>query len=603
MAGPSVTTTIRLEGEDRASKKINDVANALGRAGASAADAARRTEHVAEKAGDLERGFRGIKDILGNLGASELQGITDKFGGIEAILLGFGPKLGAVGLAIATIGAGAAYWYEQTEKTRKAAYDTQIAVIQASKGDAEAQAKRLGVSAELLGHKDQERTVEAAIGAAKEHAQRLDDTRVKLMEALRDKQTEKTAGLQAEIGSLSLALIKDSARLDVAKQLAAAQRQRDADQILANTREVVEQARIAGILDQKARLNAQAADIAAKTYTITADQMRVQAELKRGVLDEKDLRQQQFDNAKALAELEAKTRANAAEGGARMEAIRAKAAAAAERAAAKRKADLAEQQKQADALAAAWDEAAQAEVAAFQRREDAATKAANAQQAAFDAYRVSQQAATDDPKEKARLRMIELEIAESRKLEQIRADSDLNEQAREAATFATWNEYNAQRRVIMNETAQNDAAVANERVAMAKNIADAVVAMAEREGLAARDAAKLKAAIAAAEGFWLIAQNDYKGAIAAGLAAVAYSQVAFGTSGGRTGTGLAASTDSAGMATATAGPSRGGGGGGGQNIVINYNKGFYGSAQENAKGISRALGSLKSTGMSQWKGA
>lgn len=602
MPGPSVTTTIKLEGEDRASKKINDVANALSRAGTSAADAAKRTEHVAEKAGDLERGFRGVKDILGNLGASELQGITDKFGGIEAILKGFGPSLGAVGLAIAVVGAGAAYWYEQTEKARKATYDTQIAAIQASKGDAEAQAKRLGVAAELLGHKDAERTVEAAIGAAKEHAQRLDDTRVKLMEALRDKQTEKTGALRTEIDHLALALIKDSARLDVAKQLAAEQRQRAAEQTRADTREMQVQANIAGIMDQKERLAAQAWDIQQKRRILESQQLGIQGEIKRGVLDRLDLEKQLQATVKARIDLDQRERAVAAEGQARMDAKRAAAAAAGERAAAKRKADLAEQQKQADALAAAWDEAAASEVRLFQVREDAQRKAATAQQSALDAFRVSQQAATDDPKEKARLRMIELEIAESRKLEQIRADSDLNEQSREAATFATWNEYNAQRRVIMNETAQNDAAVANERVAMAKNIADAVVMMAEREGMAARDAAKLKAAIAAAEAIWLIAQKDYKGAVAAGLAAVAYSQVAFGTSGGRTGTGLAAGTESAGMATATAGASRGGGGGG-QNIVINYNKGFYGAPQENAKGIARTLGSLKTTGVSQWKGA
>jgi hypothetical protein len=47
-------------------------------------------------------------------------------------------------------------------------------------------------------------------------------------------------------------------------------------------------------------------------------------------------------------------------------------------------------------------------------------------------------------------------------------------------------------------------------------------------------------------------------------------------------------------------PSSGGGGG---NVIINYNKGFYGSPQENAKGIAGTLRSLGTTGQAAFKGA
>ena len=108
MPAATIQTTIRLVGEDRASAAIKGAADAMDHAGKSAKHAAESTEAIAEKSGDLERGFRGFKDVLGQASPA-LQDLTDKFGGIEALLKGFGPKFGAVGIAIAAVEIGRAH--------------------------------------------------------------------------------------------------------------------------------------------------------------------------------------------------------------------------------------------------------------------------------------------------------------------------------------------------------------------------------------------------------------------------------------------------------------------------------------------------------------
>jgi DNA repair exonuclease SbcCD ATPase subunit len=602
MAGPNVTTTIRLEGEDRASAKIDAVRHALGGAGKAAQDAAHRTEAVAEKAGDLERGFIGVRDVIGNLGSQELQALTDRFGGIEAIIKGFGPKFGVIGLAITGIGAAAAYWYEQTEKTRKAAIDLQIEAIKNSKDDLEVQAKRLGVSAELLGHKQAEKTVEAAIATAKEHANKSDEYRVKLLEAQRDKETEKIAGLQTEISNLQTALLLDQRRLDIAKQLAAEANLAAGLRVREQTRDLVEQARINGILDQRERLQAQALDVQSKRRVIEASQLRLQDEIRQGTGDRLEQEKQLQSLVKQRLELDSRERQIASEGQARADARAAKAAAAHQAAAAKRKAAAAE------ALAFEKDLDEQREDIA-RRAVEMANAAFLAEQSRMKARRESERrwrdwrdAVVTDPTEKFNREIGKLDEELAGRMREANEDRALSEDDLQTKIMEIEAEGIARRKALEDKRKSDEDKANDDRIRSAFAVARNIESALEQEGLAQRDAAKLKAAIAAAEAVYAIVKQDYVGAVAAGIAAAQFSAIAFGTSGGSTGAGTA-SVASAGMAEgggSSRAPSSGGGGG---NVIINYNKGFYGSPQENAKGIAGTLRSLGTTGQAAFKGA
>ena len=628
MAGPNVTTTIKIVGDDRASAVIGSIGNAFNKAAKGAQHIADNAEGAAEKAGDMERGFRGVKDILGQVGGAELQGITDKFGGIEAIIKGFGPKLGLVGLALAGVGAAAAYWYEQTEKTRKAAIDLQIQAIQASKGDIDAQAHRLGIAAELIGKKREELTTEGVIAQAKEHANKTDDLRVKLLEAQKEKQTDQIAIINAQIADTRALLAVDGQRLERAKQIAAEMREGQAQATRESTREIANQARIANIMDQRDRLSAQAADVAAKRYTLESSQLRLQAEIKAGIGDRLTAEKELQSIVQARIGLDQRERAIAAEGQARADAIRAKAEAAAAAAAARRKARAAE--------AARFDD----ELAAHRRDiEQRATEFANAAYVAEKAQRAEREAdqarlraagiaAAASPEESFELTRIDLEIQKRQQLDQAKELFAGNDAARALRTQAIEAEFEVRKNSAhaaelerLRQVKVSEADRVAKRVADAKRqrdeeraqrdqeisgalaVASAVVGAAEMMGASQREVAGLRAAIAAVDAIRLAYEEKYVQAALAAVAAVQYGYIAAGGGLGSGGGAGAASTASAGMAESGSEKRALAGSGGGGNVIINYNKPFYGSSQENAKGIAGTLKSLKSTGYGAYKGA
>lgn len=139
----NVTTTIVLEGQDRASAAINKAKSAVDGTSDS-------LKNAADQSGKFERGFKGIKDILGGAGGPFGE-IADKLGGVESILMGMPAALGPIALGAAAIGAGVAYWYAEQEKVRLAALKTAQDAAEASFADKAALAERLGVSKELLG--------------------------------------------------------------------------------------------------------------------------------------------------------------------------------------------------------------------------------------------------------------------------------------------------------------------------------------------------------------------------------------------------------------------------------------------------------------------
>lgn len=603
MAGPNVTTTIRLEGQDRASAKINAVRDALGGAGDAAKHAAEKTEAIAEKSGDLERGFRGFKDVIGQ-SLPGLQGITDAFGGIESLLKGFGPQFGALGIGIAAIGAGAMYLYNQQEESRKKILDARIKEIDKAKESLEIEAGIVGVTRENLGWKDQEYDLEAQIGIAKKHADDLLDAQKEKLEAIKEKDAGRERAADNLIGKLRDQLQIDSSLVENARRHTE-QLERQARAVAAVAREQTEEdARIAGMMNARARVTAQQAVIQDRLTAAANEEAAAKAAIKGASLGTKEQEERITDAVKTRIGLETQQRAAFAEAEGLLRERQSREKAAHDAAVAKRK------QRAADAFAFEDElEKGRAEIA--QRATETANAAFLAEQqrmaAAIDSadkLRAAQIALTDDPAERARLQMIEIEIAETRQLDQVRADVALNEEDRTARLSQIWAESNAKRKAILDSEAQREDDIASQRIGTAFSAAKSITAALEQEGVEQRKMAGLKAAIAAAEAGLAIVKHDYAGAVAAGIAAVQFGAIALGA-GGSAGQGAsAASVASAGMSSATAAISQGGGSaGGGGNVVINYTKGFYGSPQENAKGIANTLKSLKSTGFSGFKGA
>lgn len=99
MADPTVQLRLSIEGQNKAGnaiKQAEDQAAALGK----------RMSAVAERSGDVERGFLGLKDIAATL-SPQAQIIADVAGGLEGMVKGLGGLLGPVGMAIGVVAAAA----------------------------------------------------------------------------------------------------------------------------------------------------------------------------------------------------------------------------------------------------------------------------------------------------------------------------------------------------------------------------------------------------------------------------------------------------------------------------------------------------------------
>lgn len=212
-----VKQIITIQGVDNASATIAKAQSGLAKTAQSA-------EHVAEKAGDIERGVRGVKDILGQTASKELQDLSDKFGGIESILKGFGPKLGVVGLGLAAVAAGAAYLWQKAEEARKkqleVAAELATTELDRAKNDQTALAARYGVSAELLGVEKQTDAAKRAQADAARIVNDLVEKERDLIKATKEERTADAEKLQGQILSAKELLRIQQSALEGAKRQA-----------------------------------------------------------------------------------------------------------------------------------------------------------------------------------------------------------------------------------------------------------------------------------------------------------------------------------------------------------------------------------------------
>ena len=472
MAVGRVEQVISIRGQNDAGKSIEEAKRGLSGLREAAGT-------VAERSGDLERGFRGVKDIVGKVAGVDLGPLTDQFGGIEAVIKGFGGALSPFTIGLAAAGAAAFYIYAQTEKVRKAAIDAKIKEVQIAKEDASELAKKLGISKELLGVTDTLATAEQIQSEAKDRANKLADTQVQILEAQKEKENDKIQLLRIEEGRLKLLLIQDETRLAFAKQAAREQDQFNGEQERAKRKIASQEDVINSNLNFRDRMNLRAQARQEKFNELKLEEAKIEYALNMGAYDrekrEKRLTEIYNERKKLSSEelgdaqqVQSKRDQSAAKAKQYAQDERAAVAALAQARADAAAALAADEQKTFQLQMAAIAAAEQAEIKAARQSEgtqiakaakieaiqlqarakedklrdeviareaerqkqseEGAKRVAEAQIAAADQFRKAQIGATTDPAAKAELQIADLRIEAQRKINEARAAGFLSAQ-------------------------------------------------------------------------------------------------------------------------------------------------------------------------------
>lgn len=249
MAVGRVEQIISLRGENNTQKAVADA-----KAGISSLGEASKT--VAERSGDLERGFRGVKDILGNVGGANLAPLIDGLGGVEAVIKGFGPALNPLTIGLAAAGTAAYAIWQNLEKARIAAINANIKELEIAKESTEATAKKLAISNDLLGVGREQQTVESIQNEARTTAGKLLDAQIEKQKAGIENNKEKIRLQDLEIGRLKMQLIDEETRLKLQRQANAEYDAFAATQERARRQTAVEEDRINSIMNFRDRINA-----------------------------------------------------------------------------------------------------------------------------------------------------------------------------------------------------------------------------------------------------------------------------------------------------------------------------------------------------------
>lgn len=621
MSDQSVQVTIVVGGENRAGKVLKEVEK-------DAEGVANKLKHAAEKSGDVERGFMGLKDVLGTMDGP-LQRIADLGGGLEAILKGFGGIAGAAVAGIALVGAGAAYLYQQHEEAQKKAHNAEADQLEALKGNNAELARRYGLSKDALGVAEADLTIagsRAKLAAAVEQARATEEG---IARALGEKDTERVLKLREQLGTIKDQLGYANLQVQAAQRLAAVEARRHLAQVQAASERDIEDAEISRIGNTRTRLTEQETvarqrqlETEAKLKAARMDRLVAEERLKiAGRSDDgdwaeksaKDLREK-ADAEKALIqeklagegklfqirqEQEQYEQQRRQQGAAA--AARAKAARDREAAEAKRRQDERlefERMVESDMEAQrglASDIAREAYQADLRQKQDL--------EAARDAMRQTEIAGTENPAERRRLQLMDEEIRITREMARVREDYTIGEALRTTklvelqmrltnAAHRTKKENDAERKAEM---------IAGANLAM--ETTSVLVDGLAKVGVAERSLAATQALIAAAKGAMAIVDKGPLGipqAIMGGFAALQFATAAgtspptmpggFGAGGGGSpGSGAAGITPQ---------------GGAPRSLVINVMGGAYvGTVQQIAKHVNHVQRSLQGTGYQSYGGA
>ena len=278
MAVGRVEQIISLRGENNTQKAISEA-----KAGISSLGEASHT--VAERSGDLERGFRGVKDIIGNLGGTNLAPFIDGLGGVEAIIKGFGPALNPLTIGLAAAGTAAYLVYQNVEKARVAALNAQIKDLEITKESVEQTAKKLGLSNELLGVGRELQTTESIQNEARDTASKLIEAQIELKKAEVEKDKEKIALQTEEISRLKDIIVQEDIRLQIQRQMDKEYDAFKAKQERGRREQAAEEDRINGIMNFRDRINARAEHHSERLAALKNEEEKINYRLNMGDTD------------------------------------------------------------------------------------------------------------------------------------------------------------------------------------------------------------------------------------------------------------------------------------------------------------------------------
>ncbi len=596
-------STITVEGDDQFSAMFGKLQKEAKKSGEAIDGATSRATALGEKAGNAERGFMGLKDVIGGMADGPLAAVADRMGGIEAIIQGFGPKMGAVGLAIAAAGMAAAYLYEKAETARKAALDVEIQRLSYLQNDNEALARHLKISGDLLGVKTALASEEQVIAAAQGHARDLLKNQQSILEAQKEKEEEKIALLEREQGTLRGLLAVDELRLARAREAADVAATNAAQSLLrTNDREATE-FRIASIMNVQDRLREKARVREHEIGRLKSEWERLDKTNFQTGKAELEIETRRLEVNRRLRALAGEELADAREGEAFAAAKQARARASAASASASARAARDAQAKELAEVVKANNEIANHREFMEQSR---AKELADIQ-AITDRVAAQQVAAAQSPAAKARLALADAERRAVREKAEIEAASGRNYELQQLQLLEVDQRVAAERLAIQStldasrkESADKAAAESQRQQDQAFAVAGAVVAGLEQVGIAEQAAAGLKAALAAAEAGLAAARGNWAGAVAGAFSAIQFGRIALGGGTPQTPPGLGGNS---GMGTGGARQQGQGGGNSGGAVVINFNKGFFGDAASTAKGISGAMKKIDNSGIPAFKGA
>ncbi|OHD28030.1 MAG: hypothetical protein A2Y38_03415 [Spirochaetes bacterium GWB1_59_5] len=598
-----ISTNLHITGSDSLSGVLDKVNGNLEKTGKKAKEAATGTDAIGERAGDMERGFMGLKDVIGGIAEGPLAAVADRMGGIEAIVKGFGPGMGAVGLAIGAAAMGASLLYEQLEKARKAGIQHQIDELGKAQASKELLAERYGLTREMLGLQEKTVGVKGVQIDIDRQVVAIANLEAEILKKKLDGETEGIARREKEINIGRQVVSNLMLQLEKEKAIAASDEKRKATAmfIADNAGSMLAKERALELItDRKAQINARTALLTEKRALLEdkiAIAQRAQDSILtrsvKGMTELLGLREQLHTIAKEEQATMVSAESLLAE-------KQAKAAAAGQKWREKRKAqDEAARKAQDDYYAAevqlgeklaadaearaasiieTQDKIRQQAIAAAVSPEGKAAAAADDLKIRAARERATLFATLAGDEERYKLRSLELDQRIA--AEQLRINADLAKASKDAR--------------------KKSEAESNQKISDALAVGAAVADVAKQGITGKRATAAIDATIAGAQALYQGAIGNIPGAIAAGLAAARWASVAIGGGGSE---GAAAPAVGSGMTGATSSNSGSAPSGGGGAVIINFTKGFYGDAHSTAKSIGDTMKSIKGTGYAAWKGA
>ena len=622
MADPTVQLRLSIEGQNKAGaaiKQAEDQAAALGK----------RMSAVAERSGDVERGFLGLKDIAATL-SPQAQVIADVAGGLEGLVKGMGGLFGPIGMAIGVVAAAAAGVYALVT-----AHEKELALVRAKNLQLLSEQPRYvlqhyGISKDLLGTEKQTYEVAKLRAELTQQANATLALEVKLKQDLAEGNKA-----EASAGAVRLAQAKDrlavlAEDLRFAQTLAAS----DALRAAAATRNEValqlESQRIAQIADTRVRLAEQERVARRQMLQTEAELAKVRMEAVKADVDA------QVAIATGDAKAQEAAAARIAKASERVKALVGQQVSAEQSLAsiaAQRDADdqqrQQKRQQQTQAAIAARQRAEQARAKAEQESDRVSKELADQllergtrrlrqlqqeiewQKAKDSAYATAQQNLRDaqidaetDPAKRAELEYLDKRRKLMQELIAIQLDT-----TREARTAAA-EQAAIQLRLLAIETQEKDRIKQGEKekrdakISAAFSVADATVDAMGKIGLAERAQAGGRAILAVAEGLYAVTRQGVAGVpqLLTGLASAAQFALASGQSAPAVPAAASAFGGGAGTGPQPRSLAPSGMGGGGP-VTINVTGAVIGTPQQVGMHVQKAAKSLKGTGFPAKAGA